>query len=161
MPCPVNPTLKTIIGALAFFSFHEKRCNYDLLFPADVHIFNALISGAPDVRDKYNERWELITVSYFFFLFFLKLFFSMLQSFGTSLRLIKHVFRVLQELLTQMSQQKVRPNLLTFNSVLKALRRCGSLARSQALHTLNEMKAVGIGDDRHTLTYTGGRSVFY
>uniref|UniRef100_A0A3Q3W9G0 Small ribosomal subunit protein mS39 n=1 Tax=Mola mola TaxID=94237 RepID=A0A3Q3W9G0_MOLML len=78
---------------------------------ADVHIFNALISAAPDVRDKYNERWDLIS-----------------------------------ELLNQMSQQKVRPNLLTFNSVLKALKRCGSLARSQALQTLSEMKALGIGD---------------
>lgn len=44
-----------------------------------------------------------------------------------------------------MSQQKVKPNLLTFNSVLKALRRCGSV-KTQALHTLNEMKAVGIGE---------------
>ncbi|XP_070769420.1 small ribosomal subunit protein mS39 [Enoplosus armatus] len=76
---------------------------------ADVHIFNALITAAPDVRDKYNERWDLVT-----------------------------------ELLNQMSQQKVQPNQLTFNSVLKALRRCGSLAKTQALHTLNEMKALGI-----------------
>ncbi|XP_054453669.1 pentatricopeptide repeat domain-containing protein 3, mitochondrial [Anoplopoma fimbria] len=76
---------------------------------ADVHIFNALMSAAPDVRDKYNERWDLIT-----------------------------------ELLNQMSQQKVQPNLITFNSVLKALRRCGFLAKTQALHTLNEMKAMGI-----------------
>lgn len=60
-----------------------------------------------------------------------------------------------------MSQQKVQPNLLTFNSVLKALRRSGSLARSQALHTLNEMKAVGIGDYRHTLIHTVGRSAWY
>lgn len=45
-----------------------------------------------------------------------------------------------------MNQQKVRPNLLTFNSVLKSLRRCGFLAKTQALHTLNEMKALGIGN---------------
>ncbi|KAM9357148.1 small ribosomal subunit protein mS39 [Symphorus nematophorus] len=76
---------------------------------ADVHIFNALISAAPDVRDKYNERLDLIT-----------------------------------DLLNQMSQQKVQPNLLTFNSVLRALKRCGFLAKSQALLLLNEMKAVGI-----------------
>ncbi|CAG5993010.1 small ribosomal subunit protein mS39 [Menidia menidia] len=76
---------------------------------ADVHTFNALISAAPDVREKYNERWDLLT-----------------------------------ELLTQMNQQKVRPNLLTFNSILKSLRRCGYLAKTQALHTLNEMKALGI-----------------
>ncbi|XP_041653608.1 pentatricopeptide repeat domain-containing protein 3, mitochondrial [Cheilinus undulatus] len=76
---------------------------------ADVHIFNALISAAPEVRDKYNEKWEVIT-----------------------------------ELLKQMNQQKVQPTLLTFNSVLKALKRCGSLARAQSLHTLNEMKALRI-----------------
>ncbi|XP_069571831.1 small ribosomal subunit protein mS39 [Brachyistius frenatus] len=89
------------------FSFYTDMLNNRLT--ADVHIFNALISAAPDVRDKFNERWELVA-----------------------------------ELLNQMSQQKVRPNLLTFNSVLKALRRCGFLAKTQALHTLNEMKAVGI-----------------
>uniref|UniRef100_A0A8C2XFG6 Small ribosomal subunit protein mS39 n=1 Tax=Cyclopterus lumpus TaxID=8103 RepID=A0A8C2XFG6_CYCLU len=76
---------------------------------ADVHIFNALMAAAPDLRDKYNERWDLIT-----------------------------------ELLNQMRQQKVQPNLLTFNGVLKALRRCGFLAKTQALYTLNEMKAMGI-----------------
>ncbi|MEQ2187479.1 hypothetical protein GOODEAATRI_005085 [Goodea atripinnis] len=48
------------------------------------------------------------------------------------------------ELLNQMNEQKVRPNLLTFNSVLKALRRCGFLAKTYAPQTLNEMKALGI-----------------
>uniref|UniRef100_G3Q4P7 Small ribosomal subunit protein mS39 n=1 Tax=Gasterosteus aculeatus aculeatus TaxID=481459 RepID=G3Q4P7_GASAC len=76
---------------------------------ADVHVFNALLSAAPEVRDKYKERWDLIT-----------------------------------ELLNHMKEQKVQPNLLTFNSVLKALRRCGFLAKTQALCTLNEMKAVEI-----------------
>uniref|UniRef100_A0A6Q2ZLB7 Small ribosomal subunit protein mS39 n=1 Tax=Esox lucius TaxID=8010 RepID=A0A6Q2ZLB7_ESOLU len=76
---------------------------------ADVHIFNALISAATEVREKYNEKWDLIV-----------------------------------ELLKQMNEQKVKPNLLTFNAVLKALRRCGSLARAQSLHTLSEMKALGI-----------------
>lgn len=89
------------------FSMYTDLLNNRLT--ADVHIFNALISAAPDVRDKYNERWD-----------------------------------VMAELLNQMSQQKVQPNLLTFNSVLKALKRCGSLAKTQALHTLNEMKALGI-----------------
>lgn len=51
-----------------------------------------------------------------------------------------------------MSQQKVKPNLLTFNRVLKALRRCG-LAKSQALQTLNEMKAVGIGETNKQYEY--------
>ncbi|KAM7000739.1 small ribosomal subunit protein mS39 [Tautogolabrus adspersus] len=89
------------------FSTYTDMLNNRLT--ADVHIFNALILAAPDVRDKYNERWDVIT-----------------------------------ELLNQMSQQKVQPNLLTFNSVLKALRRCGSLARAQSIHTLTEMKALGI-----------------
>ncbi|XP_026185954.1 small ribosomal subunit protein mS39 isoform X3 [Mastacembelus armatus] len=89
------------------FSMYTDLLNNRLT--ADVHIFNVLISAAPDVREKYNERWDLIA-----------------------------------DLLNQMSQQKVWPNLLTFNSVLKALRRCGPLARTQALLTLNEMKAVGI-----------------
>lgn len=44
-----------------------------------------------------------------------------------------------------MNQQKVHPNLLTFNSVLKALRQCGALAKTQAPRVLNEMKALGIG----------------
>uniref|UniRef100_A0AAX7VU32 Small ribosomal subunit protein mS39 n=1 Tax=Astatotilapia calliptera TaxID=8154 RepID=A0AAX7VU32_ASTCA len=90
---------------------------------ADVHIFNALISGAPDVRDKFNERWDLV------------------------------------ELLNQMNQQKVRPDLLTFNSVLKALRRCGFLAKTQALHTLNEMKALGIAPS--LASYDHILAVFY
>uniref|UniRef100_A0A669CI15 Small ribosomal subunit protein mS39 n=1 Tax=Oreochromis niloticus TaxID=8128 RepID=A0A669CI15_ORENI len=90
------------------FSMYTDMLNNRLT--ADVHIFSALISAAPDVRDKFNERWDLI------------------------------------ELLNQMNQQKVRPNLLTFNSVLKSLRRCGFLAKTQALHTLNEMKALGIGN---------------
>uniref|UniRef100_A0A7N6AS35 Small ribosomal subunit protein mS39 n=1 Tax=Anabas testudineus TaxID=64144 RepID=A0A7N6AS35_ANATE len=89
------------------FSMYTDLLNNRLT--ADVHIFNALISATPDVREKY-ERWELIT-----------------------------------DLLNQMSQQKVQPNLLTFNSVLKALRTCGTFPKSQALQTLNEMKAVGIG----------------
>ncbi|KAF5896940.1 pentatricopeptide repeat domain-containing protein 3, mitochondrial [Clarias magur] len=50
------------------------------------------------------------------------------------------------DLLKQMAQQKVRPNLLTFNTVLKVLRRCGSLARGQAFLILNEMKALGIAN---------------
>lgn len=89
------------------FSFYTDLLNNRL--SGDVHLFNALISAAPDVRDKYNERWELVT-----------------------------------ELLKQMSQQKVQPSLHTFNSVLKALRRCGYLAKTNSLNTLREMKALGI-----------------
>ncbi|XP_012499696.1 PREDICTED: pentatricopeptide repeat domain-containing protein 3, mitochondrial [Propithecus coquereli] len=48
------------------------------------------------------------------------------------------------ELLKQMVAQKVKPNLQTFNTILKCLRRFYVLARVPALRTLREMKAVGI-----------------
>ncbi len=44
-----------------------------------------------------------------------------------------------------MAEQKVKPNLLTLNAVLKALRRCGSLGKSQAFPVISEMKALSIG----------------
>uniref|UniRef100_M3ZP93 Small ribosomal subunit protein mS39 n=1 Tax=Xiphophorus maculatus TaxID=8083 RepID=M3ZP93_XIPMA len=88
---------------------------------SDVHVFNALISAVPDVREKFNERWDL-------------------------------------ELLNQMNEQKVHPNLLTFNSVLKALRRCGFLAKTFSPQTLNEMKALGIPS---LATYEHILAVFY
>uniref|UniRef100_A0A7N6A781 Small ribosomal subunit protein mS39 n=1 Tax=Anabas testudineus TaxID=64144 RepID=A0A7N6A781_ANATE len=103
------------------FSMYTDLLNNRLT--ADVHIFNALISATPDVREKY-ERWELIT-----------------------------------DLLNQMSQQKVQPNLLTFNSVLKALRTCGTFPKSQALQTLNEMKAVGIAPSLATFNHL--LAIFY
>ncbi|XP_038649232.1 pentatricopeptide repeat domain-containing protein 3, mitochondrial [Scyliorhinus canicula] len=48
------------------------------------------------------------------------------------------------ELLKQMAEQKVQPNLLTFNSALKSLRKCGSIARGLSLQILNEMKCLNI-----------------
>ncbi|KAG7282011.1 hypothetical protein CRUP_020116 [Coryphaenoides rupestris] len=51
---------------------------------------------------------------------------------------------LIKELLTTMNQQKMQPTLQTFNNVLMALRSCGGLAKSQALYTLREMKALGI-----------------
>ncbi|XP_028271641.1 small ribosomal subunit protein mS39 [Parambassis ranga] len=90
----------------------------------DVHIFNALIIAAPNVREKYQEKWELIT-----------------------------------ELLNQMNQQKIHPNLLTFNSVLKSLKRCGPLARGQSLNTLSEMKALRIAPSLATFSHI--LSIFY
>lgn len=44
-----------------------------------------------------------------------------------------------------MAQQKVQPTLLTFNSVLKSLRRCGSVGRTMSLLVLKEMEALDIG----------------
>ncbi|CAK6969356.1 pentatricopeptide repeat domain-containing protein 3%2C mitochondrial [Scomber scombrus] len=89
------------------FSIYTDLLNNRLT--ADVHTFNALFSAAPEVRDTYKERWDLMT-----------------------------------ELLTQMNQQKVQPNLLTFNNLLKGLKRCGPMGKTLALHTLNEMRALGI-----------------
>ncbi|XP_063473632.1 small ribosomal subunit protein mS39 isoform X2 [Symphalangus syndactylus] len=50
------------------------------------------------------------------------------------------------ELLRHMVAQKVKPNLQTFNTILKCLRRFHVLARSPALQILREMKAIGIGN---------------
>ncbi|XP_053560241.1 pentatricopeptide repeat domain-containing protein 3, mitochondrial [Bombina bombina] len=91
---------------------------------ADVYTFNALILAAPEIKEKYNEKWDLIA-----------------------------------ELLKHMVEQKVRPNLLTFNSVLKSLRKCGMLARGLALQTLNEMKALGIEPSLASFNHILG--VFY
>lgn len=44
-----------------------------------------------------------------------------------------------------MAQQKVQPTLLTFNSVLKSLRRCGGVGRAVSLSVLKEMEALDIG----------------
>ncbi|XP_039336171.2 small ribosomal subunit protein mS39 [Saimiri boliviensis] len=48
------------------------------------------------------------------------------------------------ELLRQMVAQKVKPNLQTFNTILKCLRRFYLTARVPALQVLREMKAIGI-----------------
>ncbi|XP_062934771.1 small ribosomal subunit protein mS39 isoform X1 [Cynocephalus volans] len=48
------------------------------------------------------------------------------------------------ELLKEMVAQKVKPNLQTFNTILKCLRRFSIPAKLPALQTLREMKAVGI-----------------
>ncbi|KAJ7338097.1 hypothetical protein JRQ81_010666 [Phrynocephalus forsythii] len=51
---------------------------------------------------------------------------------------------VIEDLLRQMKQQNVQPNLLTFNSVLKVLKWCGGLGKNMAMRTLNEMKILNI-----------------
>lgn len=53
---------------------------------------------------------------------------------------------VLKDLLKQMAEQKVKPNLLTLNAVLKSLRRCGALGKSQAFPVISEMKVLSIGE---------------
>ncbi|XP_049614160.1 small ribosomal subunit protein mS39 [Syngnathus scovelli] len=68
-------------------------------------------------------------------------------------------WNLVTEILKQMSQQKVQPNLLTFNSVLRVLRRCGSLARSLALQTLSEMRALRIAPSLATFDHV--LAIFY
>uniref|UniRef100_A0A8K9UZ47 Small ribosomal subunit protein mS39 n=1 Tax=Oncorhynchus mykiss TaxID=8022 RepID=A0A8K9UZ47_ONCMY len=118
-----------LIRGMVKYGAHVKAFNTytDMLnnrLTADVHTFNALISAAPEVRERYTEKWDLIV-----------------------------------DLLNQMNEQKVKPNLLTFNALLKALRRCGSLARAQSLHTLSEMKAMGIAPSLASFDHVLG--IFY
>ncbi|XP_037015604.2 pentatricopeptide repeat domain-containing protein 3, mitochondrial isoform X1 [Artibeus jamaicensis] len=57
------------------------------------------------------------------------------------------------ELLKQMAVQKVQPNLQTFNTILKCLRRFYAFGRLPALQTLREMKALGIEPSLATYHY--------
>uniref|UniRef100_A0A8C5RJW1 Small ribosomal subunit protein mS39 n=1 Tax=Laticauda laticaudata TaxID=8630 RepID=A0A8C5RJW1_LATLA len=50
----------------------------------------------------------------------------------------------IEDLLRQMAEQDIQPNLLTFNSILKALKQCGKVARAKARLILNEMRALNI-----------------
>ncbi|XP_072898319.1 small ribosomal subunit protein mS39 [Hemitrygon akajei] len=65
----------------------------------------------------------------------------------------------LLELLKQMAEQKVQPNLLTFNSALKCLRKCGSYAKNPSLQIINEMKALKIEPSLATFDHLLG--IFY
>ncbi|XP_026503886.1 pentatricopeptide repeat domain-containing protein 3, mitochondrial [Terrapene carolina triunguis] len=53
-------------------------------------------------------------------------------------------WELVEDLLKHMVQQKVQPNLLTFNAVLKTLRKCGGVGKSISLKILREMKALNI-----------------
>ncbi|XP_014430128.2 small ribosomal subunit protein mS39 isoform X1 [Pelodiscus sinensis] len=53
-------------------------------------------------------------------------------------------WELVKELLNHMVEQKVQPNLLTFNAVLKTLRKCGNMAKGLSLRVLREMKALDI-----------------
>uniref|UniRef100_A0A8D2MX26 Small ribosomal subunit protein mS39 n=1 Tax=Zonotrichia albicollis TaxID=44394 RepID=A0A8D2MX26_ZONAL len=64
-----------------------------------------------------------------------------------------------KDLLTHMAQQKVQPTLLTFNSVLKSLRRCGGVGRSMSLFVLKEMEALDI--EPSLASYDHLLSVYY
>lgn len=105
------------------------------VLPADVHTFNCLLSVASDIQYGHNDKWDLICVRSP-----LALCRHVCVHFYNNAGLCRH-----QDFLKQMNRQKVQPNLQTFNTVLKALKHSGHLARPRALQTLNEMKALGIG----------------
>ncbi|XP_053314121.1 pentatricopeptide repeat domain-containing protein 3, mitochondrial [Spea bombifrons] len=67
--------------------------------------------------------------------------------------------QLIMDLLKHMVEQKVNPNLLTFNCVLNSMRKCGALAKGPALQTLNEMKALNIEPSLATYYHLIG--VFY
>uniref|UniRef100_A0A672JTI4 Small ribosomal subunit protein mS39 n=1 Tax=Sinocyclocheilus grahami TaxID=75366 RepID=A0A672JTI4_SINGR len=117
-----------IRGMVKYCAYSKAFSTYtDLLnnrLKADVNTFNALITAAPEVKEKYNEKWELIV-----------------------------------DLLKEMAEQKVKPNLLTLNAVLKALRHCGTLGKSQAFPVISEMKALSI--DPSLASYNHLLNIFY
>uniref|UniRef100_A0A8C3K106 Small ribosomal subunit protein mS39 n=1 Tax=Calidris pygmaea TaxID=425635 RepID=A0A8C3K106_9CHAR len=61
--------------------------------------------------------------------------------------------------LNHMAQQEVQPNLLTFNALLKTLRKCGGVGRSMALPVVKEMEALGI--EPSLATYDHLLFIFY
>ncbi|XP_027547036.1 pentatricopeptide repeat domain-containing protein 3, mitochondrial [Neopelma chrysocephalum] len=64
-----------------------------------------------------------------------------------------------KEFLTHMAQQEVQPNLLTFNGLLKTLRRCGGVGRNMCIMVLKEMEALDI--EPSLATYDHLISIFY
>ncbi|KAM6269795.1 small ribosomal subunit protein mS39 [Porphyrio hochstetteri] len=61
--------------------------------------------------------------------------------------------------LNHMAQQEVQPNLLTFNALLKTLRRCGGVGRSMSLLVMKEMEALDI--EPSLATYDHLLFIFY
>ncbi|NXN33727.1 PTCD3 protein, partial [Nycticryphes semicollaris] len=61
--------------------------------------------------------------------------------------------------LNHMVQQEVQPNLLTFNALLKTLRKCGGVGRSLALSVVKEMEALDI--EPSLATYDHLLFIFY
>ncbi|KGL91262.1 hypothetical protein N301_05073, partial [Charadrius vociferus] len=61
--------------------------------------------------------------------------------------------------LNHMVQQGVQPNLLTFNALLKTLRRCGGVGRSMSLLVMKEMEALDI--EPSLATYDHLLFIFY
>ncbi|XP_061848102.1 small ribosomal subunit protein mS39 isoform X2 [Colius striatus] len=61
--------------------------------------------------------------------------------------------------LNHMVQQEVQPNLLTFNALLKTLRRCGGVGKSMSLLVIKEMEALDI--EPSLATYDHLLYIFY
>ncbi|XP_009953858.1 PREDICTED: pentatricopeptide repeat domain-containing protein 3, mitochondrial, partial [Leptosomus discolor] len=61
--------------------------------------------------------------------------------------------------LNHMAEQGVQPNLLTFNALLKTLRRCGGVGRSMSLLVIKEMEALDI--EPSLATYDHLLFIFY
>ncbi|RMC14452.1 hypothetical protein DUI87_09548 [Hirundo rustica rustica] len=68
-------------------------------------------------------------------------------------------WELVKDFLTHMAQQNVQPTLLTFNSVLKSLRRCGGVGRTMSLLVLKEMEALDI--EPSLASYDHLLSVYY
>uniref|UniRef100_A0A9J7ZHJ0 Small ribosomal subunit protein mS39 n=1 Tax=Cyprinus carpio carpio TaxID=630221 RepID=A0A9J7ZHJ0_CYPCA len=120
----IRGMVKVTDAPTSTFNFYTYTDLLNNQLKADVSTFNALITAAPEVKEKYNEKWELIV-----------------------------------DLLKQMAEQKVKPNLLTLNAVLKALRRCGTVGKSQAFPVISEMRALSI--DPSLASYNHLLSIFY
>lgn len=66
---------------------------------------------------------------------------------------LKKKWNNILDLLKQMVTQNVKPNLQTFNTILKCLRRFYAFGKLPALQTLREMKAIGIEPSLATYHY--------
>ncbi|XP_074141761.1 small ribosomal subunit protein mS39 isoform X2 [Sminthopsis crassicaudata] len=113
----------TLIRGMAKYHADKKAFSVytDLLnnrLRADVHTFNALIEASASVRDRNEEKWNLVL-----------------------------------DLLKQMTEQKVKPNLQTFNAILRVLRKLAYFGKVPALQTLCEMKALNVEPSLSTYHY--------
>ncbi|XP_062431154.1 small ribosomal subunit protein mS39 [Rhea pennata] len=68
-------------------------------------------------------------------------------------------WELVKDFLNHMVQQEVQPNVLTFNAVLKTLRRCGGIGRSASLSVIKEMNALDI--EPSLATYEHLLYIFY
>ncbi|KFV86983.1 hypothetical protein N308_13982, partial [Struthio camelus australis] len=68
-------------------------------------------------------------------------------------------WELVKDFLNHMVQQEVQPNVLTFNAVLKTLRRCGGVGRSVSVSVIKEMDALDI--EPSLATYDHLLYIFY